>query len=183
MATPTFPSLGRRKPRFEGLIPSGVVVRFLIKYPIPSAYRVIEIAADRRMEGLVLNSPPLSLQQIEKFKQAGRGVAGEKGIEKIALAVLEHFDWKEVTVWDLSGTHQYFRIGAKGRHGIFGVHVHLPYGQFDPVKGYDAGPLRAGSYAVGLADDPQRPGTVNNYVFELLNALKEGRYTAGFGQG
>jgi hypothetical protein len=124
----------------------------------------------------------MSLQQIEKFKYAGRGVGGEKGIEKIALAVLEHFDWKEVTVWDLSGTHQYFRIGAKGRHGIFGVHVHLPYGQFDPVKGYDAGPLRAGSHAVGLVDDPQRPGNVNNYVFELLNALKEGRYTAGLAQ-
>ncbi|HEV1995800.1 MAG TPA: hypothetical protein VGR03_15820 [Candidatus Acidoferrum sp.] len=128
-------------------------------------------------------SLPLSAQKIELFKQAGRGVPGEKGLEKIALAVLEDFDWKEVTVMDLSGTHEYFRIGAKGGHQQVGIHVHLPYGQFDPAKGYDAGALKAGSDAVGLVGDNRRPGTVNNYVFELLKALEQGRYRAGLPKG
>jgi len=128
----------------------------------------------------MVKSPPLSRQLIERFRLAGHAAAGEMALEKIALAALQHFDLNEITVWDITGTQVYFRLGDKGAHGIPGVHIHLPYGRYDRAKGWAAGPTRAGgdNLVVGLVGDPRRPGTANDYVGELLKALEQGRYQA-----
>jgi len=131
---------------------------------------------------MVIKSPPLDRQLIERFRLAGQGVGGDLGQERIALEVLRHFDLKEITVWDITGTQVYFRLGDQGRHGVPGVHVHLPYGKFDQAKGWAAGPPRAGGgdLVVGLVGDARRPGSTNDYVGELLKALEQGRYQASF---
>jgi hypothetical protein len=49
----------------------------------------------------------------------------------IALAALEHFGFKEITVFDTTGIQEYFRLGDTQRHGILSVHVHMPYGKWD----------------------------------------------------
>lgn len=131
---------------------------------------------------MVQKSPPLNKGTIERFRAVGNGFGGELSRELIALAVLQHFNFIEVSVWDITGTQVYFRLGGNGRHGIPGVHVHLPYGRFDPALGWGAGPTRAGGgdLVVALIGDPRRPGSANDYVGELLKALEQGRYQAGF---
>lgn len=131
---------------------------------------------------IIVKSPPLTRRVIERFRQAAHGSIGEFAWEQVAMAVLRHFSMNEVTVWDITGTQVYFRIGAKGGHGIPGVHIHLPYGKFDPVKGWAAGPTRAGgdNLVVALVGDAKRPGSVNDYVGELLKALEQGRYQTTF---
>jgi hypothetical protein len=131
---------------------------------------------------IVIKSPPLSRQLIETFRAAGQGAAGDLAQEKIALAVLQYFKLNEITVWDITGTQVYFRLGAKGRHGIPGVHIHLPYFLYDPTKGYASGPPRAGGgkLVVGLVNDERRLGPASGYVGELLKALEQGRYQSTF---
>lgn len=127
---------------------------------------------------MVIKSPPLDKQLIEKFRLAGQGAAGDVGQERIALAALQYFNLNEVTVWDITGTQVYFRLGDRGRHGVPGVHIHLPYGQYDPAKGWPGGPTRAGggNLVVALLGDKNRPGSSSSYVGELLKALEQGRY-------
>ena len=127
-------------------------------------------------------SPPLDRRLIERFRLAGQGAAGEMALQRIALAVLQHFNLNEITVWDITGTQVYFRLGDRGTHGIPGVHIHLPYATFDHAKGWPAGPTRAGgdNLVVALVGDPKRPGTANDYVGELLKALEQGRYQTTF---
>ena len=134
----------------------------------------------RRM--IVAKSPPLDRRLIERLRSAGQGAAGELALERIALAALQQFALNEITVWDITGTQVYFRLGDRGRHGIPGVHIHLPYAQFDPARGWPAGPTRAGggNLVVGLVGDPRRPGSANDYVGELLKALEQGRYQSTF---
>ena len=131
---------------------------------------------------IVIKNPPLTRPLIETFRLAGHGAAGDLAQERIAMAVLQHFGLNEVTVWDITGTQVYFRLGDRGRHGIPGVHIHLPYPQFDHTKGWAAGPTRAGggSLVVGLVGDTRRPGSTNDYVGELLKALEQGRYQSTF---
>lgn len=131
---------------------------------------------------MVQKSQPLDKRTIERFRAAGNGFAGELSREQIALAVLQHFNFIEVTVWDITGTQVYFRLGGNGRHGIRGVHIHLPYARFVSALGWAAGPTRAGGgdLVVALIGDPRRPGSANDYVGELLKALEQGRYQAGF---
>ena len=127
---------------------------------------------------------PLSRFEIERLKHAGDALAGEKGQEMIALAALEHFGLKEITVFDVTGTQEYFRLGDRGRHGIQGVHVHMPYAKWDASKGWAAGPTKAAqNNVVGLVGDGRRIGTVDKYVGELLKALEQGRYEVGFVDG
>jgi hypothetical protein len=127
-------------------------------------------------------SPPLDRRLIERFRLAGHGAAGEMALQNIALAVLQHFNLNEITVWDITGTQVYFRLGDRGTHGIPGVHIHLPYGRFDPARGWAAGPTRAGgdNLVVALVGDAKRPGSANDYVGELLKALEQGRYQTTF---
>jgi hypothetical protein len=131
-----------------------------------------------------MKGAPLSRHEIERLKRAAEGLGGERGQEMIALAALQYFELKEITVFDISGTQEYFRLGNKGRHGIQGVHVHMPYGRWDPVKGWSAGPTKAAqNNVVGLVGDVRRIGTVDMYVGELLKALEQGRYEVGFVDG
>jgi len=178
-------------------------------------------------------SPPLPKPLIEQFRSAADGFSGEASRERIALAVLHYraFRNKEITVWDVTGTQVYFRLGAPAqnqlpgaksdRHGITGVHIHLPYATpsvaalvrgpaLAPAASASApsvnppapGPaglnvapsLQGGASAapwltragqrkdqiVALVGDPQRPGSANDYVGELLKALEQGRYQASF---
>lgn len=126
----------------------------------------------------------LSRFEIEKLKHAGDAFSGEKRFEMIALAALEHFELKEITVFDPTGTQEYFRLGDKQRHGIPGVHVHMPYGEGDASKRWPAGPTKAAqNNVVGLVGDTKRIGTVDKYVGELLKALEQGRYEIGYVNG
>lgn len=124
---------------------------------------------------------PLSRNEIERLRRVGDGLGGERGQEMIALAALQYFDLKEITVFDASGMQEYFRLGNKGKHQIQGVHVHMPYGRWDPAKGWNAGPTKAAqNKVVGLVGDVRRIGTVDMYVGELLKALEQGRYEVGY---
>lgn len=72
-------------------------------------------------------------------------------------------------------------MGNRNRHGILGVHVHMPYAKWDAAKGWATGPTRAAqNNVVGLVGDSRRIGTVDKYVGELLKALEEGRYEVGY---
>ncbi len=133
----------------------------------------------------MIRSAPLSLRQIALFKQAASGFSGEVAQEKIALAVLEcpQFRGKEITVGDTDSNQVYFRLGAQGRHGIAGVHVHLPFEPFDEVTRNPSGVTRAGKQKkqiVPLVGCPRQGVTAHNFVAELLKALEQGRYQASF---
>jgi hypothetical protein len=142
-------------------------------------------------------SLPLPKYLIEQFRSAGDGFTGDISREQIALAVLRHFKHNEITVWDITGTQVYFRLGDdQGRrrpdsggdreqHGIRGVHIHLPYAksfhEFDKRNGPWL--TRAGNardQIVALVGDRKGLGSANDYVGELLKALEEGRYQASF---
>jgi hypothetical protein len=136
----------------------------------------------------MIKGEPLSRFEIEELKRAGDGFAGEKRQEMIALAALARFKPKgntdglpEITVFDVTGTQEYFRLGARGRHKILGVHVHMPYAKWDEAKGWAAGPTKAAqNNVVALVGDKKRTGTVDNYVGVLLKALEQGQYKVGF---
>jgi hypothetical protein len=137
-------------------------------------------------------SPAISKWQIAQFRAAGNGLTGEASREQIALAVLRHFNHREITAWDATDEQVYFRIGDPGarnqipgappqRHGIPGVHVHLPYRTFANAGGRQL--TRAGSrrdQVVALVGHRNGFGSANDYVGELLKALEQGRYQASF---
>jgi hypothetical protein len=130
-----------------------------------------------------MRGSPLPRFEIEKLRQAGAGIPGDRGQEAIAKAALERFGLKEITVFDSSGQHEYFRLGARDRHRIVGVHVHMGYFKWDDANGVQSEWLRAGSSnVVGLVNDPRLIGNPGSYVDELLRALAEGRYSAGEGE-
>jgi hypothetical protein len=121
-------------------------------------------------------STPLSQYQIGRFKKAGENFSGEARQLQIAKAVLDAVpNQGEVTVYDVTGTQQYFRIGQGRHYGIDGVHVHMPYFPWDESKG----PTKAGGkkQVAALVGDTRLKGTPYMYVDELLRALEDGRYT------
>jgi hypothetical protein len=126
----------------------------------------------------------LTQVEIQALRNAGVGFPGERGQELIAMAALRRFGLLEITVFSTNGTHEYFRIGDKGKHGIQGVHVHEPYFQWNNALGFAPGNLRAGSSGVvGLTGDRRLKGPPGCYVDELLRALAEGRYDTGYVDG
>ena len=142
-------------------------------------------------------SQPLPKSLIEQFRSAANGFSGEAALERIALAVLRHFHHKEITVWDVTDTQVYFRLGdARGfrnpnpgsrppLHQIPGVHIHPPYPRSCHPSDKKLGPwlTRADDRKhkiIPLVGRSNRPGSANDYVGELLKALEQGRYQASF---